>query len=178
VDPETVRDPEHRAMLESARACGLEEFKRAVMEQVLRPPQAPRPSPLNVMVFVNADSRDRELAENVGKALMQHEVECYWPLATGSPEAVRRDLEENLGNCDGVLLIYGASGAEWVRSQLRQGRKIISQRDRPLGALAVYEGPPSTKEDLSVAIPNLLMVDCRHGVDTTALEKFVATLRR
>jgi hypothetical protein len=178
VDPDSVRDPDHRTMLESARACGLEEFKRAVMDHVLRPVEPPRPSPLNVMVFVNAESRDRDLAENVGKALMQHDVECYLPMSSGSPEAIRRDLEENLGNCDGLLLIYGSSGAEWIRSQLRQGRKIISQRDRPLNALAVYEGPPTTKEDLAVAIPNLLTVDCRHGFDTAALEKFVATLRR
>jgi hypothetical protein len=77
-----------------------------------------------------------------------------------------------------VLLIYGASGAEWVRSQLRQGRKIISQRDRPLNALAVYEGPPFTKEDLGVAIPNLVLLDCRDGFDTTKLGQFVASLRK
>jgi nucleotide-binding universal stress UspA family protein len=178
LDLESVRDPEHRALLESARACGMEEFKRAVSDEALRAPEPPRASPLSVMVFVNAESHDRELAQKVGSALMQHQVECYFPLAGGSPEAIRRDLEENLGNCDGVLLIYGASGAEWVRSQLRQGRKIISQRDRPLNALAVYEGPPFTKEDLGVAIPNLVLLDCRDGFDTTKLGQFVASLRK
>jgi hypothetical protein len=179
LDLAAVRDPEHRSLLENSRACGLEEFKRAVVELAQRKPEPVRTAPpLNVMVFVNADPRDRELARSVGQALSQHDVECYWPLSTGSPEAVRRDLEENLGNCDGVLLIYGASGADWVRSQLRQGRKIISQRERPLSALAVYEGPPSTKEDLALAIPQLMLLDCRNGLDATALEQFVTTLRK
>lgn len=178
LDLEMVRDADHRALLESARACGLEEFKRAVSEECLRAaPEGSRASPLSVMVFVNADSRDRELAQAVGKALMQHQVECYFPLASGSPEAIRHDLEENLGNCDGVLLIYGASGADWVRSQLRQGRKVICQRDRPLNALGIYEGPPFAKEDLGVAIPNLVLLDCREGFDTAKLDQFVASLR-
>jgi hypothetical protein len=178
VDLESVRDAEHRQLLENARASGLEEFKRTVLDAARRAPEAPKAAPLSVMVFVNAESRDRELARSVGKALMEHQVECYWPLESGSPEAIRRDLEENLGNCDGVLLIYGDSGAEWVRSQLRQGRKTIKQRERPLSALAVYEGPPSAKEDLSVAIPNLLTLNCRNGFDQDVLTRFVATLRR
>ena len=178
LDVDAVRDADHRQLLDIARACGLEEFKRAVLEEAQRQPEAAKKAHLSVMVFVNAESRDRELAQAVSNALMKEQVECYWPLASGSPEAIRLDLEENLGNCDGVLLIYGASGAEWVRSQLRQGRKIISTRERPLNALAVYEGPPSAKEDLSVAIPNLLVLDCRDGFDTEALSRFVAKLRQ
>jgi hypothetical protein len=178
LDMDAVRDAEHRVLLESARACGMEEFKRAVLEEARRSPEPTKPSPLNVMVFVNAEAKDRELAQSIGKALMQEHVECYFPLASGSPEAIRRDLEENLGNCDGVLLIYGSSDAEWVRSQLRQGRKVISQRERPLNGLAVYEGPPFSKEDLGVAIPNLVLLDCREGFDTAKLGEFVATLRK
>ena len=178
LDLETVRDADHRALLETARACGMEEFKRAVLDETRRAPEKARTPPANVMVFVNADSADLALAQSVAKVLSDRNVECYWPLANGTPEEVRRDVEENLSNCDGVLLIYGSSSANWVRSQLRQGRKVISQRDRPLAALAVYEGPPATKEDLAVAIPNLLTVNCRDGSDPTALGQFVATLHK
>jgi len=178
LDLETVRDTDHRALLESARACGIEEFKRAVLDEARRVREMAKPAPANVMVFVNADAADLALAQSVAKALSARNVECYWPLANGSPEEVRRDVEENLSNCDGVLLIYGSTSANWVRSQLRQGRKVISQRDRPLSALAIYEGPPATKEDLALAIPNLLMVDCRAGSDATALGQFVASLHK
>jgi hypothetical protein len=175
---DAVRDPEHRALLDGARVCGLEEFKRAVLDEARRVPAASHPPAKHVMVFVNADPADRQLAEVVGHTLMENEVECYWPLASGNPECIRRDLEENLGSCDGVLLIYGTSGADWIRSQLRQGRKIISQRERPLSALAIYEGPPEKKEDLAVAIPDLLTLDCRNGVAAEALKPFIDSLRR
>ena len=99
------------------------------------------------------------------------------PLATGSPDDIRTDLEENLLTCDGLLLVYGRTTASWVRSQLRQGRKIMSQREQPLSAMAVFEGPPPAKVGLDLMLPNLLQLDCRSGVSSAAVRKFVASLR-
>src|SRR5262249_7315678 len=123
-----------------------EDCTRAVRSGPNPPPASAPAKRSNVMVFVNADSQDLPLAQAVASLLSKHQVECYWPLATGAPEEIRRDLEDNLSNCDGVLLIYGSSSAQWVRTQLRQGRRIISQRRRPPRALAVYEGPPVPTE--------------------------------
>ena len=99
------------------------------------------------------------------------------PLATGSPDDIRTDLEENLLTCDGLLLVYGKTTASWVRSQLRQGRKVISQREQPLSAMAVFEGPPLDKTGLDLKLPNLLQLDCRNGVSSAAIQNFVASLR-
>ena len=60
---------------------------------------------------VNSDSPDRELAGEITKLLVQEGVGYSMPLATGSPDEIRTDLEENLLNCDGLLLIYGATTA-------------------------------------------------------------------
>ena len=144
-DPAVVQDEGHRALLEGARACGFEEFKRAVVEAARRKPQAPTPRPPNVAVFVNADGSDLDMARQLAELLAQQGVECYWPITEGSPEKVRLDLEANLKACDGLVLIYGASEPSWVRDQLRQGRKILSQRDRPLAAMAICLGPPPQK---------------------------------
>ena len=81
------------------------------------------------------------MARQLSQLLAQQGVECYWPIVEGSPEKVRQDLEANLKACDGLVLIYGASEPSWVRDQLRQGRKILSQRDRPLAALAIHLAP-------------------------------------
>ena len=103
-------------------------------------------------------------------------MECYWPIAEGSPEKVRQDLEDNLKSCNGLVLIYGATEPSWVRDQLRQGRKILSQRDRPLTALAIYLGPPTEKPELAVALPQLITLDGRVGVTRQSLQQFVAKL--
>jgi hypothetical protein len=179
LDVEAVKDPAHRALLEKARACGVEEFKRAVSDEAQRAAPPPAREVSKVMVFVAADAADRELAKNVGTALQGlTELEIYYPLTRGTPEEVRTDFEETLKSCDGVLLIYGKTSARWIRSQLQQSRKVIAQRDQPLSALAVFQGPPpEDKGELDVAIPNLVTLDCRHGIDPARLEAFLRSLQ-
>jgi hypothetical protein len=175
-DPAAVEDEAHRELLEGARAGGFEEFQRAVVEAARRKAQTPKPRGANVAVFVNADRDDLGLARQLSDLLARQGVECYWPIIEGSPEKVRQDLEENLKVCDGLVLIYGASEPSWVRDQLRQGRKILSQRDRALAALAIYLGPPPQKTELAVALPGLITLDGRAGVHPEMLRQFVERL--
>ena len=42
-----------------------------------------------------------------------------------------------------------------------------------LQAVAVFEGPPETKERLNVNLPKMLTIDCRRGLDEAALSKFL-----
>jgi hypothetical protein len=89
---------------------------------------------------------------------------------------VRQDLEENLKGCDGLVLIYGATEPSWVRDQLRQGRKVLSQRERELAALAIYVGPPPQKGDLAVALPRLVTLDGTTGITPESLRPFIEKL--
>ena len=175
-DPAAIEDEVHRALLEGARSCGFEEFKRAVVEVSRRKAQTARTRTANVAVFVNADRTDLEIARQLSEGLAQQGVESYWPITEGSPEKVREDLEANLKACDGLVLIYGASEPSWVRDQLRQGRKILSQRDRPLAAMAVCLGPPPQKTELAVALPGLITLDGRAGISPLMLQRFVERL--
>jgi hypothetical protein len=175
-DPREVADEAHRALVEGARACGFEEFKRAVVEAANRKAPLPRSRPPNVTVFVNADRADLEVAHQLAEQLAKQGIECYWPILEGSPEKVRQDLEESLKVCDGLVLIYGASEPSWVRDQLRQGRKILSQRAQMLTALAIYLGPPPQKKELAIAMPELITLDGRGGVNPDTLRQFVERL--
>ncbi len=175
-DPKGVADEAHRALVEGARVCGFEEFKRAVVEAACRKAALPRTRPPNVTVFVNADRADLEVAHQLAELLAKQGVECYWPILEGSPEKVRQDLEESLKVCDGLVLIYGASEPSWVRDQLRQGRKILSQRAQMLTALAIYLGPPPEKKELAIAMPELITLDGRGGVNPDTLRQFVERL--
>lgn len=178
LDISTVKDANHRALLEKAWACGIEEFKRAVADEALRIPPMPRRKLTKLMVFVDNDPADRELAKNVGKALSDLTgAFVFYPLPSGTPEQVRTDLEEKLRDCNGVLLIYGKAKISWIHRQLLQSWKAIAQRDQ-FPALAVFQGPPpDDKGDLGVDIPNLVTLDCRQGIDLTTLKKFVDDLQ-
>jgi len=172
-DPSEVNDIIHRMLLEDARSCGFEDFKGTVVEMARRKPAVSKPRSAGVTVFVNADRDDLPVAQRVAEILAQRGVGCYWPLREGSPEEIRQDLEENLKDCDGLILVYGATEPSWVRDQLRQGRKILSQRERALAAMAIYLGPPEEKKEIAVALPNLITVDGRSGLIETAFESFL-----
>lgn len=179
IDVAAVEDAAQRGLLdqETVRACAMEEFKQAVIDELERKPAPPKPKPSDILVFVNTDGPDRQLAERIGNCLVEQGVGYSMPLQAGSPEEVRSDMEENLLTCDGLMLVYGASSAGWVRSQLRQCRKVISQRDQPLGALAVFEGPPPDKVGLDLMLPNLQRLDCRSGLSDASVKQFLSSLR-
>lgn len=177
LDVASVRDPGHRALLDAARACGIEEFKRTVVERARRIKTPPRQTSDQVAVFVNADTKDRDLAKELCAELSRMDVDCYYPIEDGAPDEIRADLEDNLLHCDGLMLVYGASRLDWVYQQLRHARRITSERVRPLRTIAVYDGPPDPKPSIAVAIANLQTLHCRRGRDSHTLRGFVDTLR-
>lgn len=161
-----VADAEQRELLQGAsvRACGLEEFKTAVLAEARRepPPAKPRAS-TDLLLFLDTDAVDRALAERVGKYLFAQGIGYSLALQEGSPEDIRKDLEDNLRECDGLMLVYGAASLNWVRSKLRWCRKIVSQRADPPVALAVFDGAPHEQAGVGIEIPGWQWIDCRSG---------------
>lgn len=175
--------PEHHSLVvgPEVRACGIEEFKRAVVEEATRAPKAPpKPvrSPSNILVFVNSDSPDRQLAEEVCQILFDEGIGFSKPLVDEKtkPAEVREDLEMNLATCDGLIVVYGSTPVTWVRRQLAQGRKILSQREQPLAVLGIFEGPPADKQEVNFLLPNMRSLDCRGGVRREVVLDFVSAL--
>lgn len=174
--------PEHHSLVAGmdVRACCIEEFKRAVVDEATRAPKLTQP-PKNgsALIFVNSDPADRKLAETVCQMLGEEGFGYSMPLleATSKPSDVREDLELNLATCDGLILVYGSTPVTWVRRQLAQGRKVLSQRDHPLEALALMVGPPEAKEEVGYQLPNMRSYDCRCGVSRQVITAFASSLR-
>jgi hypothetical protein len=187
LDLERLRatSPEHHSLVTGTdvRACGMEEFKQAVVDEATRAPKParlPKGNGSSVLVFVNSDPADRELAEAVCHMLKEEGVGYSMPLleAASKPSEVREDLELNLATCDGLILVYGSTPVTWVRRQLAPGRKILSQRDQPLEALALMMGPPAeNKVDVGYELPNMRSLDCRGGVCAEVITAFASSLR-
>lgn len=185
-DPELfldlVTDHEQRQLLNSDKvlATTLEEFKREVRKRALsKPPPVPlKPvTDSNALVFLHAETVDMELANNIGEALSRQGIWQALPPADGSPAEVREEIEQYLRECDGLILVYGQVGANWVRNQLVNYRKVWRDRERPLQSLAIYQGPPLVKNPLNFTIPNMQVLDGREGFDEARLRKFLAALQ-
>ena len=178
LDLASVKDPGHLALLESENviATGIEEFKRAVVQETSKESPPPTPS-RGDLVFVNTDFPDRALAETVTKLLLKHGIGSILPLNQGEPADIRKDLEANLRDCDGLIVVYGETHVTWVRNQLRQGRKILAQREQPLRCLAVFEGPPPEKDEVALNLPSLRNLNFRKGLDEGVFLEFIQCLR-
>jgi hypothetical protein len=174
LDSSAIADANHRALVFEAptvRAEGIEDFKRTIKEYVLARSVPETPKPIDAFVFVNMETADRPLAESVCEVLRRHGIGYSLPLITGDPADIRRDLEENLIDSNGIIIIYGSSTAAWVRRQLMACRKILSMRERPLQAFAVFEGPPEQKVQVDCLLPTLQFLNFRKGLDDALLEK-------
>lgn len=174
---EGVQDPEHRALLEASQACGIDEFKRTVVERALHPPAertGGHKHPVRINIFVDADLRDHGLELEVSHALDELGVLPFrMPVGNLSPTEVRTALKMNVEGCDGLVLVYGETEPYWVQEQLRQVTKVNPE----LSTIAVFEGPPAEKPEIGVESKDLDVLNCRRGLDLEKLRQFVERLR-
>jgi hypothetical protein len=173
-----IEDEDHRTLLQgnTVYAGGIEEFKREVKKRVFYKPKKTKPRSIQTFVFVNMETRDRSLAKEIGKVLDHYGAEYSFPLREGKAAEIREDLEHNLLECDGLIIIYGQTTARWVREQLLQCRKIIYKRKSPLKAIAVYEGPPEPKVPLDLQLKNMQILNCRQCLKEDKIRTFIDNL--
>jgi hypothetical protein len=177
-DVTSVEDADHRKLIEgeSVRAEGIEDFKREIRRRLLEKPEMKQP--ISAFVFVNMETSDRPLAEQVCSVLDRSGVGYSMPMQSEDPAKNRRDLEQNLLDCTGIIIIYGCSTVDWVRQQLLESRKILIRRESPIQAFAVFEGPPEQKCSLDLKFANMQILNSRRGFSETELEKFLDLIRK
>ena len=182
---ESVDDGDAKELLSpsSVRTDRFPDFRRAVAEIALKPPESERqPPPASTLsVFVNSDLLDRELAGSVAQWLeAQGFLVLEPPRAT--PDA-QKDWETNLRYCDSLMLVYGQTKPSWVKTQLLLSNKVA--RDTPLDPICVCVGPPVPDpehdkiQDLALRYSSIHYLRNEHSPqpDPLELQKFVARLR-
>lgn len=129
-------------------------------------------------LFINADSSDKELTEQLLKAF---EDKRDWiaagPLFSGTAEEITKDLDANLVDCDTLLLVYGKADAPWVRAQLRRYSKIERLRDAPPRVKTILFAPPAPKPEIAMS-GSFAKIDCQGGLSGDRVDQIVAELRR
>ncbi|SJM94889.1 hypothetical protein CRENPOLYSF2_4360002 [Crenothrix polyspora] len=175
---ETV-EPGHRSLLagDTVLPIGFEEFKQELVIRLRVPDKKIKPVVNPNLVYLNASSEDLSLEESIGTQLKKHEIYPVFPLRSNDPKQIQEDLELSLSECDGVIIVYGPTTQAWARAQILRSRRIIGQREQPLKALAVYEGPPEDKQPLGVEFPGMLILNCRQGLHDNGLIAFIAALQ-
>jgi hypothetical protein len=175
LDTKTLPDADHQKLLEgeTVLAVGLEEFKQEVLKKATyEPPPAVKRK--RAFVFVNREQDDKPITESVLRFLGDNGIDWIGPIDEGKPKEIRKDLESNLRECDGMIIVYGKSSPLWVREQLRQSRKIFARNEK-LKAIGIYEGPPEPKKALETGM-DVQILNCREGINESALKAFIDNL--
>ena len=93
-----------------------------------------------------------------------------------SPAQWRHDYESVLNESHGLVVLYGNAPPSWVQTQVQAAKKTLAQARKGIWG-ALLDLPPADKPDHGMRMRNLMLLDCRGGLATEALERFVSALR-
>lgn len=158
-------------------ATGFEAFKAEVLRRATRPSPSAGQQPQGSLVFVNADRDDLDIAKQIQREFQNHSFPVALPALDGAAEDVRTDLEENLLQCDALVLVYGRTSPLWVRGQLRLYNKLKARRAGQPRVMAIYSGPPEDKQDIGFTLPDVQEIDARRSVTMTPVLPLIEALR-
>lgn len=169
-----------RQLLQSpdVRVMGLQEFLKEIRSAVVQLTEKPEPKPSRGdFIFINADRSDQELAQSLFKAFNDNACYAVVPMddASASAKDIEDDLEANLIDCKGLLLVYGRASLAWVRAQIRRIMKLESQRKEPLLVKTIVCGPPPPKA--SVGVSGFDVVDWQDGATAERVGTIIKGLR-
>jgi hypothetical protein len=177
LDMAAVHDDAQRELLDAAtvRAEGIEDFKREIKRRLDDSRDTPRaPVATDAFVFVDMDSTDRPLAEEVCDILVRYGAGFQLP--DKDSRNFRKDLQQKLVECDALILIYSATTRSWVEGHQRELLKMLTRRPHPLRGKAFVVGPPDPGGRLSINLPGMQTIDCRGGVREAEVKRFLDTL--
>jgi len=106
---------------------------------------------------------------------VQNALTAILPATGPSSEETRRDLEENLIDCDVLLFFYGNTTQAWIRHQLMRFNKVRPQRESSPKLLAICSGPPP-KPEIGISFPDARVIDCPTGWNIEAIKKLITEL--
>jgi len=93
-----------------------------------------------------------------------------------TPAEWRRDYESVLSESSGLVVVYGQAPPSWVQTQVQAAKRTLAQARKGLWG-ALLDLPPVDKPDHGMRMRNLMLLDCRGGLTSDPLARFVGALR-
>ena len=95
------------------------------------------------LIYLICEQRDEEAVEALEDYLFKEGLEVCLPAFEGDEAEVKALHQENLINCSGALVYYGAAPRAWVDIKLRDLIKAVGYgRENPIENQAVFIAPP------------------------------------
>lgn len=128
------------------------------------------------LVYLICDERDRKDTIPLRKFLKGRGLDVQLPLFEGESALVRKANQEQLAQCDAVVVFYGAGDEPWKRSVESDLKKISAYRaERAMPPIFTYLSAPGTRDKadmIDMDEPNLIQ-----GLDGFAEAAFAPLLK-
>ena len=163
--------------------CSLESLKTEIRARLEKPEPAPDPEPPLLAegdddelrrIYLVYDQRDEDAIMDLEDYLFDRGFEVLVPNFEGDEAQVRQDHQENLCDCDAVLLYYGAANQPWLRRKLREVQKSAAfGRKTPLLGTAIYVAPPECPRKNRLKTREALVIQGHPTFQPEPLEPFI-----
>jgi hypothetical protein len=168
----------------------FEDFRTEILDKLKRPPvaapEAHADAPISAgrkestqhrsLYFIH-DQRDAEAASAWVGHLFDH-FEVLQSVFEGDEAEIREYHDENLRNCDGVVIFYGTTNELWVRRKLREVQKAPGYgRTKPAPVVAIVVAPPRSAEKERFRTHDALVIPQFEGLCAETLQEFIVTLK-
>jgi hypothetical protein len=165
---------------------------RTVIRAKLEGPQVPAPAPSPAVskpiseiengshpsLYVIHDQRDSDAVSAWVEHLFDH-FEVVQPVFEGDESEIREYHDDNLRNCDGVLIFYGSTNECWVRRKLREVQKAPGYgRTKPAPVVGIVMAPPRSPEKERFRTHDAMVLPQFEGLSADSLQQFVSSLKR
>ena len=132
---------------------------------------------VSTQLYLIYDQRDADAIGPWADFLFKH-FEVIHPVFSGDEAEIREYHEDNLRNCDGVLMFFGAGNECWLRRKLREVQKSPGYgRTKPAPVIGVCLISPKTPEKERWRTHDAIVVPQWDGLSPDALAPFVARLQ-
>jgi hypothetical protein len=142
------------------------------------PPPTPAANANLRSLYVINDQRDSEAVSPWVEKLFDH-FEVLQSVFECDEAEMREYHDENLRNCDGVLIFYGSTNELWVRRKLREIQKAPGYgRTKPAPIVGIVVAPPRTPEKERFRTHEAMVLPQFEGLSPDTLQQFIASLER
>jgi hypothetical protein len=144
-----------------------------------KPPQAPVIGAAP-RVYLMCDQQDEALLEPLEDFFYAQGIEVSLPGFEAEEAEVQQIHIQNLRDCDGALIYYGAAGMHWVDFKIRDLQKAAGYREaRPITVSAVYVAPPfNHRKERFKSVSAKVIRQAGDTFDPASLLDFAASIRQ
>ena len=175
-------DTDHIQLLEGNNiiVASVTDFEGMLKKRLLQDAQEvqSKKSSSNLFVYVDTSEKDWQIAQETSKLLNDMGVAHSLPLQPEpgmSPREIRDDIENNLKNCDAVMMIFCHGPVSQLRNHLMICQRINARREEPIKIVAAFMEPERDPGTLNIKFRGLAIYD---DSPTASIQSFLETAER